>query len=207
MTKLMDMFKAVDKMAEEGIDFEGSPLEKMLEKGADPNVKNPDGVTLLSYVASRLCNNSEYTVVDHMMDYGVDPNALNADGTTSLMTAIESGMYENVVSLLDYVEPDTINFRDKNGNNALIWAYEMDNPENDDGEIVDLMISLIDAGADMSLVNYHNENVIDIIKDIDKEFLARMTAKRPELKKVIRKIEREKEKQQQAVGMNEQIER
>ncbi|KAJ9660139.1 hypothetical protein H2201_007046 [Coniosporium apollinis] len=96
----------------------------LLEKGADPNIKDPHGRTLLGWAASE----GNKVVVKMLLEHGVNPNSKDSGGQTALSHAASQG-HGAVVKLLierDDVDPDS---RDTCGHTPLWHAMEKGHDE------------------------------------------------------------------------------
>jgi uncharacterized protein len=144
-----------------------SDLKELLERRADVNVAQADGMTALHWAVyhdrsdtvqdllsagadamaktrygvtplSIACTNGNVKIVVALLEAGADPNAILAGGETPLMTASRTGRIEPVKALLD--RGAKVDAKDRNGQTAVMWAAA-------DGH-VDVVSTLIDAGAD-----------------------------------------------------------
>ncbi|MCP5369897.1 MAG: ankyrin repeat domain-containing protein [Rickettsiaceae bacterium] len=121
-------------------------VDLLLNKGADPTIKNNGGNTPL-HLAS-LCGNKK--IVDLLIDKEVDLNIQNTDGNTPLHLASLLGYKEVVDLLLNNRADPTI--KNKDGNTALHVAVSMRTKvkQGVKQEIVDL---LLNKGADPTIKN------------------------------------------------------
>ena len=85
-------------------------LKLLLEGGADPNVADDDGLTLLHFMARR---QKYMAVVELLLDYGANPNKADQTGRTPLHYAVIHRAKEVVQVLLDR-EADSLK-PDRNG--------------------------------------------------------------------------------------------
>ncbi|MDC0857491.1 ankyrin repeat domain-containing protein [Rickettsiales bacterium] len=77
-------------------------LDILLDKGADPNKLNSDGLTPLWAAASKGCYKGYFEIVKRLLDRGADPNKKNSDGRAPLWAAavVSPGSPIDVVGLL-----------------------------------------------------------------------------------------------------------
>lgn len=144
-------------------------IRTLLDKKADVNARQPDGMTALLWAvwhddldtAQRLiaagadakavngygvpalslaCTNGNTAIVELLLDSGADANTTLAGGETALMTASRTGRIGPVQRLL--ARGADVHARERKGQTALMWAAA-------DGhlEVVD---ALLKAGADFS---------------------------------------------------------
>jgi ankyrin repeat protein len=69
-------------------------VQRLLDGGADPNVRNDAGATPLLWAVD------DVSKVRVLLDHGADPNARSADGNTALTAAVLTPRAETVVELL-----------------------------------------------------------------------------------------------------------
>ena len=94
-------------------------VRRLLEQGADPESRGPDGYTVLMVATKK----GHGEIVEILLAHGADPNAQEARyGGTALMLAAESGNLEIVRALLD-VGAD-VNARAEEGMTALLLTME-----------------------------------------------------------------------------------
>jgi hypothetical protein len=96
-------------------------VKLLLDKGADINAKDSDGMTALMYAAS----SGQTNMVEFLLNKGADINAKDSDDMTALMYAGLSGHTDTVKLLLD--KGADINAKDKAGHTALGNAIENGN--------------------------------------------------------------------------------
>ena len=95
-------------------------IKVLLDNGADINVKNNEGKTVLHLASS----SGRHEVVKVLLDNkGADIDAKDNQGRTALMVASVWNDFEIVTSLVD--KGAEINAKDKDGKTALMWAEEM----------------------------------------------------------------------------------
>lgn len=108
----------------------------LLDRGANPNTREPDGTTALSWAAIR--GNTE--IASQLLEAGADPNSHNALGASPLSIAIENGA-TGVTQLLVRNGADP-NLARESGESPLMTAARL-------GQ-VQVMELLIDRGADVN---------------------------------------------------------
>ena len=114
-------------------------VNKLLDRGADPNATNDFQDTALIVAVSQRYKK----LVQILLDRGADPNATNDFGNTALIASITNKSYEIFQILLDRgADPNITNDL---GHTALILAVETAIFENRSSEIVQ---ALLDKGAD-----------------------------------------------------------
>ncbi|WP_250846873.1 ankyrin repeat domain-containing protein [Aquisphaera insulae] len=128
---------------------DGAAVRALLDRHADPNRAQPDGMTALHWAASRddtenaglliragadakaanrygvtplslAAENGNAAIVALLLDAGADPNAALRGGETPLMTAARAGRPEAVKALID--RGADVNARERRGQTALMWA-------------------------------------------------------------------------------------
>jgi ankyrin repeat protein len=151
--------------AAEKADWPG--VRALLEKGADVNAAQADGMTALHWAAyhdeadaantllaagakataanrygvtplSLACTNGNGELVGILLKAGADPNAALKGGETALMTASRTGRVGPVKALLD--AGAKVDAKERNGQTALMWAAAEGH-----AEVIELLIK---AGAD-----------------------------------------------------------
>lgn len=142
-------------------------VRALVEKGADPNVAQPDGMTPLHWavhhddieIAKLLigaksdpkamnrygvtplalaCTNGNAQTIALLLDAGADPNAKLRGGETVLMTASRTGKPEPVKLLI--ARGADVNAKERRGQTAVMWASAEGHAE--------VVSALIDAKAD-----------------------------------------------------------
>jgi uncharacterized protein len=143
-------------------------VRTLLEKRADVNAPQPDGMTALHWAAchddfetakvlldskadvratnrygvtplSLACENGNGELVKLLLEHGADPNTTLRGGETVLMTAARTGKTGPVNALLK--RGADVNAKERRGQTALMWAAA-------DGH-AEVVESLIKAGADI----------------------------------------------------------
>ena len=113
-------------------------IKKLILSGADANVKNKYGDTVIMWAAMGGCKE----IAKLLIKAGADVNAKDSMGRTALMWAARKG-YENIVKLLIAASAD-IDIRDKYGATALIAAVH--------SRVKDIIVELlIAAGANVNI--------------------------------------------------------
>jgi ankyrin repeat protein len=90
-------------------------VERLLQAGADPNVRDYDGETLFMSLIRRRIPRS---IVRSLMDAGADVNAVSTDGSTALFKAVQSGRKDLVTILLQ--AGGDVRVRDRKGRTVLM---------------------------------------------------------------------------------------
>ncbi len=113
---------------------DAASVASLLEQGADPNAREPDGASALGWAAIR--GNAE--IARLLLEAGADPNISNSLGIRPLAQALENGAAAVARLLLDHdADP---NIARESGETPLMTAARLDQ--------VDLMRLLIAEGAD-----------------------------------------------------------
>ncbi|MDE6705429.1 MAG: ankyrin repeat domain-containing protein [Treponemataceae bacterium] len=125
-----------------GIDNNKYIADLLIKAGADINAKNKYGRTALRAAAMK----GHKDIVELLIKAGVDVNAKASDGLTALIgVASEENGNKDIADLLIKAGSD-VNARDNNGRTALMYA--LSNFRNDSGNYIDMVETLIKAGAD-----------------------------------------------------------
>jgi hypothetical protein len=93
-------------------------VKKLLEEGADPNIRDGDGNTPLHFAASKGCAE----VARLLLEHGADPNAQDKSGETPLHVAASMGHVDVVRLLLERGADPSI--RNREGKTPLDIARE-----------------------------------------------------------------------------------
>lgn len=101
-------------------------LEVLLKYGANPNVKEIEGIGGCTPI-HRAVEKNNYELVQTLLKAGADPNITEKNGFTTLHLAARKG-YKEIAKLLIDSGVDT-NKRDANGYNASYWAKTNNFPE------------------------------------------------------------------------------
>ncbi len=96
-----------------------SKIKKLLEKGADPNVRNEEGLTPLHIAAQK----GQGKVADLLLSYGADVNARDYDGWTPLHWAVFWGKTEVVKVLLSHGAD--VNAKTKRDYSTFVYETEI----------------------------------------------------------------------------------
>jgi ankyrin repeat protein len=91
-------------------------VEELLDNGADPNLLDPDGWTVLMVASYR----GQTDVVWLLLDHGADPNLQNEYGQTALMKASNRDHIDIIRLLLDHGAD--LNLQHDDGRTALMSA-------------------------------------------------------------------------------------
>ncbi len=132
----------------------------LLIYGAEPNVKNDRGMTLLhrSLLGDFVPANDVPGLVQLFLESGADVNAQDYDHKTPLLLAIELGMADVAQILLEHgAEPNAVN---DNGQTPLHLLLEEEYYYDDDGTINEFLVVgqlLLECGADVNAED--NKNV------------------------------------------------
>ena len=111
-------------------------VKLLLDKGADVNTKNKDGVTVLMMASVE----GQVDVVKLLLDKGADVNAKNKDGVTALVVAIARGNVDAMRLILD--KGADVNAKNKDGATPLVVAIVQGN--------VDAVRLLLEKGAEIN---------------------------------------------------------
>jgi len=106
---------------------------KLLENGADPNIK-VKGIPALLYSYYMWSIKGRTTFIRACLKAGADPDVRSSDGKTLLMIACEEN-YSTIVDELLKINADQ-HLQDKNGKSVLMYAVE-----NGDEKIVQLLLT------------------------------------------------------------------
>jgi len=132
-----------DNLLKALIDDDLTKVKKMINDGADVNMKDSHNQTVLSYASSP-------DIVKALIENGADVNA-NSGGTTPLKSASTLGRLDVVRELLD--KGADIDIRDNEyGQTALIAASIFDH--------LDIARELIGEGADMEIGDYSGKTAL-----------------------------------------------
>lgn len=135
-----------------------STIQVLLDKGADPNTKNYEGMTALLYVVrtggTRVKDTLGHNILLAMLRAGADVNLRHHYGKTPLMYAAESGYDDSARALLD--SGADVNLKDDRGRTALMYAAG-------NGRIK-ILRSLLPLGADLNGKDYEGWTALKIAK-------------------------------------------
>ena len=135
----------------------------LLKYGADPNLKDPQGMTPLIHESKR----GKIENVKFLLQYSVDVNIANNRNETALHWATVNQEPEIMLSLLakgakvDSNNPATEIKNNTNENTPLMVAASFGNKE--------LMEILLNHGASISYKTSHGEDVFSIVSNLNKE--------------------------------------
>jgi len=139
--------------------WEGIPgaVSRLLELGADPNVRAPDGSTALLVAIQGAANPD---VVHKLLEAGADPNAKDEGGVTPLMYLVERkdkatpDAFQSMIfkALID--AGADLEARHNGGNTALLCAASRNN--------LSYARALVEAGARLDVKNKLGRNALDV---------------------------------------------
>lgn len=132
-------------------------IDKLLKLGADPNIKDSKGNTLLRLAANRNLNDKD--MISFLVESGADINSQDINLRTLLHQAVDLGAFGLVKLLISMkANPDA---QDINGDTPLhIASYKASYIG-----VLDAMQSLIEAGADDSTINNRGKTAIDLARE------------------------------------------
>jgi ankyrin repeat protein len=149
----------------EAINYRHLPVALyLIERGADPNLPDPQGWTPLiwSTIASRWVGNKIIPLVRALLDAGADVNLADTDGRTPLMWAADRGV--TFVTLLLKRGADVharTTMEDNSGRTALMFAKG-----------IPVLKLLLAAGADPKAVDDDGQHAWELLRDAaDAKFL------------------------------------
>lgn len=123
-------------------------VKRLLDKGADVNVRDEDGNTALIIAIS--FGNSD--VAEMLLKKGADVNAKNKSGETALMAATSTYFYNPSLVIMILDGGADINARAEDGVTALMLAVRNNH--------VDAVKSLLTKGADISLEDDNGDTAL-----------------------------------------------
>ena len=101
-------------------------IEELLENGADVNYSNLKGNPPLY----PLCQSGPLKIVETLLSAGATVNSINNNGDTLILICCRNGQYEKLELLLNYVEPEFVDFKAHiDGFNAILASTEANRPE------------------------------------------------------------------------------
>lgn len=132
----------------------------LLQSGADCNLHDNRGDTLLHHCADKIKSDKYYLEIGNILiKYGADTNRQNFFGQTPLMCIScikHTQLVENFLHMLLLNNAD-VNKRDENGNTALMLSCCERNDESDFIEIIGK------HGLDVNLANYDGDAALHIV--------------------------------------------
>lgn len=133
-------------------------VKDYLKRNIDVNRKDVNGYTSLMLAVE----SNQVKVIKLLPKSRLDYSAVNNHGETVLMIAIKNGFRDTALSFLKKAEVhNTVNMQDKLGNNALLLAIKFDQRM--------LVSPLLNAGANVDMVDGSNRNAYDVAKDRNNE--------------------------------------
>lgn len=160
-------------------------LDMLLEKGADVNSKNQEGMTALLVA----CQRENLVLVEHLLKKNADANVKDNSGFNPLSLAMKQENYKMFDMLVEYGAD--IYQKNDQGQNLLMQAIIEDNPKlfenlltkefnlqdrDSNGKTAlyyavktldkDFVLDLLDAGADVNEA-YENESVVDVAMSLE----------------------------------------
>lgn len=123
-------------------------LKLLVDAGANPNVRESDGTTVLIQVV----HYDEPSIIDDLISHGADINAADEYGETALIRAARWGKNHCLKRLLDHHPP--LETRDCFGKTALIVASEYNQ--------LDAVKILLAHGADVHARSYAGRTAVDV---------------------------------------------
>lgn len=140
-------------------------MEYLLQKGCEYNVKMSNGYNIIMCVIREKYNVLKKLQLIEKYCKNIDINEKNNLGLTALMIA-SAYCKPNNIDVIEYLfsmgaNPD---LQDNNGETALMISSKYSNEES----CYDAIITLINYGAKIDIVNNQNKNVLEIAKESDK---------------------------------------
>jgi ankyrin repeat protein len=132
----------------------------LLEKGADINVHNSFGRTLMHSVA----HTGNVEIARLLIDKGLDINAQDNDGATPLIYAASNGDYPMFKLLID--KGAELSIKENDGSDVLMSAVEDGNPE--------IVSFLLDKCCDINLMNNDDETALIYAAELKKPQVVRL---------------------------------
>lgn len=126
-------------------------LRNQLFKGANPNMTDDDGLTLLIYAA----RDEFIDMIELLVDNNSHLTAADRDGNTALHWAVIEGRYGSVDSLISLGA--SVNIQNRRGETPLMVAAR-----EGDRDIVDL---LLQAEPDFTIQDYSGRGVLDYARN------------------------------------------
>ena len=127
-------------------------VSKLLEHGANPNVKDDDDSTPLHAVIDYSTGENRLSKLNLLLQGDADVNAKDKQGRTPLHYAAEYISIHDCIDLLLHVANVNVNEIDNEGKTPLDLAYDAETQQEKEYEVIknDTISSLISAGAKKS---------------------------------------------------------
>ena len=121
-------------------------LKGLLEKGADPNIRDPaDGKTALHHYRRSALARASIATVKTLLEHGASPELADHEGETPLHAIAHTGTLEECKLCLDRCADAVLHRETPHGETLLHYAAA--------GKRIDVMEYLIDRGLDINAVN------------------------------------------------------
>lgn len=160
-------------------------VEKLLDKGADVNVKNGLGDTALLIA----CQVNNLNLAKKLLERNAEVNAVNDQGESPLMLAVQYGNIDLTEELLN--KGADADIRDASGRTPLMEAASNDN--------VPMMRILMDRDADADAVDEEGKTAYDLAGIRAKAALVRFKKEAVKFKQIEEKIAGLSRREKQAV--------
>ena len=132
----------------------------LLEKGANPNERNTEGMSLLM---AAILDGDKSEIVSALLAHGADPNGEASDTLTPLLLASGQGLSEDIRALLKAGADVNALGRKRDGRadgfNALMHYIKF---ATDEGKAIDIPRLLLDAGLDIQRKADNGESALSM---------------------------------------------
>lgn len=135
-------------------------VKMLIDAGADVSTTDDNGNTVLIASAYQACSAE---LVNLLVSKGVNVNASNKDNETALMKAAQRGDNKEVIEALIEKKAD-VNRWDRFGVTALMRAAK--------GVDIENVKVLVEAGANVSAVDYHDSSVLEWAARFDYRYMS-----------------------------------